>query len=99
MAHAIMKEALAMPSRRKQQQQRGAGPIDSVVMKELGRGMLAAPPTPSAIRPLSRIDLHATRSTGVCLRLNPRRITPWPEERTRHTKGTNDYGASKQPSV
>jgi carboxyl-terminal processing protease len=47
MAHAIMKEALAMTSRRKQQQQRGAGPIDNVMMKELGRGMLAAPPTPS----------------------------------------------------
>jgi carboxyl-terminal processing protease len=47
MAHAIMKEALAMTSRRKQMQQRGSGPIDSVTMKELGRGMLAAPPTPS----------------------------------------------------
>jgi carboxyl-terminal processing protease len=47
MAHAIMKEALAMASRRKQQQQRGSGPIDSVTIKELGRGMLAAPPTPS----------------------------------------------------
>jgi carboxyl-terminal processing protease len=47
MAHAIMKEALAMTSRRKQQQQRGSGPIDNVMMKELGRGMLAAPPTPS----------------------------------------------------
>src|SRR5262245_14407303 len=47
MAHAIMKEALAVTSRRKQQQQRGAGPIDNVMMKELGRGMLAAPPTPS----------------------------------------------------
>jgi carboxyl-terminal processing protease len=47
MAHAIMKEALAMTNRRKQQQQRGPGPIDSVMMKELGRGMLAAPPTPS----------------------------------------------------
>ena len=47
MAHAIMKEALAMTSRRKQQQQRGPGPIDNVMMKELGRGMLAAPPTPS----------------------------------------------------
>jgi carboxyl-terminal processing protease len=45
MAHTIMKEALAMASRRKQQQ-RGSGPIDSV-MKELGRGMLAAPPTPA----------------------------------------------------
>jgi carboxyl-terminal processing protease len=45
MAHAIMKEALAMTSRRKQQQQRGSGPIDNVMMKELGRGMLAAPPT------------------------------------------------------
>ena len=31
----------------KQPQQRGSGPIDSVMMKELGRGMLAAPPTPS----------------------------------------------------
>jgi carboxyl-terminal processing protease len=47
MAHAIMKEALAMTNRRKQQQQRGAGPIDNVMMKELGRGMLAAPHTPS----------------------------------------------------
>ena len=47
MAHAIMKEALAMTSRRKQPQQRGSGPIDNVMMKELGRGMLAAPPTPS----------------------------------------------------
>jgi carboxyl-terminal processing protease len=47
MAHAIMKEALAMASRRKSQQQRGSGPIDNVMMKELGRGMLAAPPTPS----------------------------------------------------
>jgi carboxyl-terminal processing protease len=47
MAHAIMKEALAMTSRRKQQQQRGSAPIDNVMMKELGRGMLAAPPTPS----------------------------------------------------
>jgi carboxyl-terminal processing protease len=47
MAHAIMKEALAMTNRRKQQQQRGPGPIDSVMIKELGRGMLAAPPTPS----------------------------------------------------
>jgi carboxyl-terminal processing protease len=47
MAHAIMKEALAVTSRRKQQQQRGSGPIDNVMMKELGRGMLAAPPTPS----------------------------------------------------
>jgi carboxyl-terminal processing protease len=47
MAHAIMKEALAVASRRKHQQQRGSGPIDSVMMKELGRGMLAAPPTPS----------------------------------------------------
>ena len=46
-AHAIMKEALAMASRRKQQRQRGVGPIDSVTIKELGRGMLAAPPTPS----------------------------------------------------
>jgi carboxyl-terminal processing protease len=47
MAHAIMKEALAMASRRKHQQQHGSGPIDSVMIKELGRGMLAAPPTPS----------------------------------------------------
>ncbi|HSF32744.1 MAG TPA: S41 family peptidase [Candidatus Tectomicrobia bacterium] len=47
MAHAIMKEALAMASRRKHQQPRGSGPIDNVTMKELGRGMLAAPPTPS----------------------------------------------------
>jgi C-terminal peptidase prc len=47
MAHAILKEALAMASRRKHQQPRGSGPIDSVMMKELGRGMLAAPPTPS----------------------------------------------------
>jgi carboxyl-terminal processing protease len=47
MAHAIMKEALAMTNRRKQPQQRGSGPIDNVMMKELGRGMLAAPPTPS----------------------------------------------------
>jgi carboxyl-terminal processing protease len=47
MAHALMKEALAMASRRKQQHQRGAGPIDNVMIKELGRGMLAAPPTPS----------------------------------------------------
>jgi C-terminal peptidase prc len=47
MAHAIMKEALAMTSRRKQQQQRGAGPVDNVMIKELGRGMLAAPPMPS----------------------------------------------------
>jgi carboxyl-terminal processing protease len=47
MAHAIMKEALAMTGRRKQPQQRGSGPIDNVMMKELGRGMLAAPPTPS----------------------------------------------------
>jgi C-terminal peptidase prc len=46
MAHAIMKEALTMTSRRKQQQ-RGSGPIDNGMMKELGRGMLAAPPTPS----------------------------------------------------
>src|SRR5262245_20544739 len=43
MAHAIMKEALAMASRRKNQQQRGPGPIDNALMKELGRGMLAAP--------------------------------------------------------
>jgi hypothetical protein len=34
-------------SRRKQQQQRGSGPIDNVMIKELGRGMLAAPPPPS----------------------------------------------------
>jgi carboxyl-terminal processing protease len=47
MAHAIMKEALAMTSRRKPPHQRGSGPIDNVMMKELGRGMLAAPPTPS----------------------------------------------------
>lgn len=47
MAHAIMKEALAMASRRKQPQQRGAGPIDNGIIKELGRGMLAAPPTQS----------------------------------------------------
>jgi len=47
MAHAIMKEALAVTNRRKQQQQRGSGPIDNVMMKELGRGMLAAPPAPS----------------------------------------------------
>jgi carboxyl-terminal processing protease len=47
MAHAIMKEALAVTSRRKQQQQRGSGPIDNVMIKELGRGMLAAPPPPS----------------------------------------------------
>ena len=47
MAHAIMKEALAMVNRRKQYPQRGVGPIDHVMMKELGRGMLAAPPTPS----------------------------------------------------
>ena len=47
MAHAIMQEALAMTSRRKHQQQRSSGPIDSVMMKELGRGMLAAPSTPS----------------------------------------------------
>jgi hypothetical protein len=47
MAHAIMKEALAMVHRRKQSPQRGGGPIDHVMMKELGRGMLAAPPTPS----------------------------------------------------
>jgi carboxyl-terminal processing protease len=47
MAHAIMKEALAVASRRKHQQQQGAGPIDNGMMKELGRGMLVAPPTPS----------------------------------------------------
>jgi len=47
MAHAIMKEALGMTNRRKQQQPRGSGPVDSVMMKELGRGMLAAPPMPS----------------------------------------------------
>jgi C-terminal peptidase prc len=47
MSHAIMKEALAVTSRRKQQQQRGSGPIDNVMIKELGRGMLAAPPPPS----------------------------------------------------
>ncbi len=47
MAHAIMKEALAAASRRKHQQQQGAVPIDNGMMKELGRGMLAAPPTPS----------------------------------------------------
>ena len=41
MAHAIMKEALAMASRRKHQQQRGSGPIDTS-WEELGRGMLAA---------------------------------------------------------
>jgi carboxyl-terminal processing protease len=47
MAHAIMKEALVMASRRKHQQPRGSGSIDNVMMKELGRGLLAAPPTPS----------------------------------------------------
>ena len=47
MAHAIMKEALAVAGRRKHQQQRGAGPIDNGMIKELGRGMLVAPPTPS----------------------------------------------------
>jgi C-terminal peptidase prc len=47
MAHAIMKEALAVTSRRKQQQQRGPRTIDNTMIKELGRGMLAAPPTPS----------------------------------------------------
>jgi carboxyl-terminal processing protease len=47
MAHAIMKEALAVASRGKPPQQRGAGPIDNGMIKELGRGMLAAPPTPS----------------------------------------------------
>jgi carboxyl-terminal processing protease len=47
MAHAIMKEALALVSRRQQQQPREAGPIDHVMLKALGRGMLAAPPTPS----------------------------------------------------
>jgi carboxyl-terminal processing protease len=47
MAHAIMKEALAMASRRKHRQQRGEGPIDNGMIKELGRGMLAAPPTSS----------------------------------------------------
>jgi carboxyl-terminal processing protease len=47
MAHAIMKEALAMATRRKHQQQPWSGPIDNGMMKELGRGMLAAPPTPS----------------------------------------------------
>jgi carboxyl-terminal processing protease len=47
MAHAIMKEALTMANRRKQYKQPGAGSIDHVMMKELGRGMLAAPPTPS----------------------------------------------------
>lgn len=47
MAHAIMKEALAMATRRKQPQQRGVGPIDNGMIKELGRGKLAAPPPPS----------------------------------------------------
>jgi hypothetical protein len=36
-----------MANRRKQYKQPGAGSIDHVMMKELGRGMLAAPPTPS----------------------------------------------------
>jgi carboxyl-terminal processing protease len=47
MAHTIMKEALAMATRRKQPQQRGVGPIDNGMIKELGRGKLAAPPTTS----------------------------------------------------
>jgi C-terminal processing protease CtpA/Prc len=47
MAHAIMKEALAVANRRKQPQQRGAGPIDNGIIKELGRGKLATPPTSS----------------------------------------------------
>lgn len=48
MAHAIMKEALMVGGRRKQAHQRGAMPIDSGVIKEVGRGMLATPPPPSA---------------------------------------------------
>jgi len=47
MAHAIMKEALGLTSRRKHLQRQGSEPVDSVMMKELGRGMLAAPPPPS----------------------------------------------------
>jgi carboxyl-terminal processing protease len=47
MAHAIMKEALGLNNRRKQMQPHSSGPVDSVMMKELGRGMLAAPATPS----------------------------------------------------
>lgn len=44
MAHAIMKEALVVAGRRKQTHQRGIGQIDSGVIKEVGRGMLATPP-------------------------------------------------------
>jgi carboxyl-terminal processing protease len=47
MAHAILKEALAVASRRQQQRPREAGPIDHAMIKALGRGMLAAPPAPS----------------------------------------------------
>jgi C-terminal peptidase prc len=44
MAHAIMKEALAVAGRRKQAQPRGAIPVDNGVIKSVGRSMLAAPP-------------------------------------------------------
>jgi C-terminal processing protease CtpA/Prc len=44
MAHAIMKEALLVGGRRTLAHQRG--PIDSGVIKEVGRGILATPPPP-----------------------------------------------------
>jgi C-terminal peptidase prc len=44
MAHAIMKEALALTGRRKQAQQRHAIPVDNGVLKSVGRSMLATPP-------------------------------------------------------
>jgi carboxyl-terminal processing protease len=46
MAHAIMKEALLIGGRRTLAHQRGPGPIDSGVIKEVGRGILATPPPP-----------------------------------------------------
>lgn len=44
MAHAIMKEALALTGRRKEAQQRPAIPVDTGVLKSVGRSMLATPP-------------------------------------------------------
>jgi carboxyl-terminal processing protease len=44
MAHAIMKEALAVVGQRKPPQQRGTIPVDHGVIKSVGRGMLATPP-------------------------------------------------------
>jgi carboxyl-terminal processing protease len=47
MAHAIMREALVVAGRGKRAHQRGVGPIDSGMIKEVGRAMLATPPPPS----------------------------------------------------